>query len=305
MDKKTNNFVFPLLIVSIVINLFMFIKISNMDSKLQNLNYNINNIESHVDNSINNISHSVSEALKREASVINDFQFEYGEFENGYVDLKLSVKPKTISDINKYYFSYSFGNNKSNTVTAISDDNKYYANIKVPIKENIEVDFIIDDGSSKFVESLNYIYNYEEKLLNPFNLECSSNGMSFSHSNNMLNLHNVSYNLTYHNYEYKEDVSKKKILEDVKIYVSVNDKIIDSFPMEKAEDYFPEILDAYNYKFDKYSIKLNPNDKLEIYALVQHEDGYKVKIDLDQFSLDEKGEPARFMDHKYDKSIVY
>lgn len=303
MDKKINKFIIPLLITSVLINLFMFFKMSNMENKLQSLNNQINNIVSHVDNSINGISYSVSQALKEEASIINDFQFKYGEFKDEYVDLNLSVRPKIISDKNKYYFSYSFEDGKSNTVSATKDDgNKYYANIEVPIKENIQVDFVIDDGNSKTVEDLDYIYNFEERLLSPFDFN-RNGGIGYSYSNNILTLNGVGYSITYNYYEYEEDGSTNKSLENVKMYVSVNDNIIDSFPMEE-EDNFPRYLDIYTYKFDEYSVKLSPNDNLEVYAIAEHKDGYKVQITLEQYSLDKKGEPIDNINYREPKFIV-
>lgn len=302
MDKKINKFIIPLLITSVLINLFMFFKMSNMEDKLLNLSSQVNNIGVRVDNSINGISHSVSEALKEEASIINDFQFKYGEFKDGHVDLNLSASPKIISDKNKYYFSYSFEDGKSNTVLATKDDgNKYYANIEVPIKDNIQVDFVIDDGNSKTVEDLDYIYNFEERLLSPFDFY-RNGGIRYYYSNNILTLDGVGYNVTYN--EYEEDNSINKSLENVKIYVSVNDNIIDSFPMEEEEDNFPRHLDIYTYKFDKYSVKLSPNDNLEVYAIAEHKDGYKVQITLEQYSLDKKGEPIDNINYREPKFIV-
>lgn len=82
MDKKTNRFIRPLLILSIGINLFMYSKISNMENDLRHLNNQVTGIERSVDSSINNITYTVSEALRQEASIVNHFQFEYGAFKD-------------------------------------------------------------------------------------------------------------------------------------------------------------------------------------------------------------------------------
>lgn len=153
MDKKTNKFIIPLLIVSIGINVFVSSKISNMKNDLRNLQSQVSGIEGNLNSSINNISYSVSEALRKEASIINDFQFKYGDFKDGMVDLNLNVKPKEISADRKYYFSYTCGDNQPQIVPATKDEgNNYYASVKVPIKDDIKVDFIIEHKDTKTVK---------------------------------------------------------------------------------------------------------------------------------------------------------
>lgn len=289
MNKKTNKFIIPLLIVSIGINVFVSSKISNMKNDLRNLQSQVSGIEGNLNSSINNISYSVSEALRKEASIINDFQFKYGDFKDGMVDLNLNVKPKEISADRKYYFSYTCGDNQPQIVPATKDEgNNYYASVKVPIKDDIKVDFIIEHKDTKTVETLNHIYNFEERLLKAYNVRREHGSTSFG--NNILSLKNSSYELSHYPYEYDEKESREKESKSIKnasLYLTVNDKIIDSFPMKKDKDPFPSHMNIYKFTFEDYSIDLKDKDIFQLYIIAEHEDGYKIRFDFDDMIVDE------------------
>lgn len=298
MNKKTNNFIIPLLIISIGINIFVSYKISNMKNDLRNLQSQISGIEGNLDSSVNNISYSVSEALRKEASIINDFQFKYGDFKNGMVDLNLNVKPKEISADRNYYFSYTCGDNQPQIVPATRGEGyNYYANIEVSIKDDIEVDFVIEnENSTKTVESLEYIYNFEARLLESYNVDMDSNNTSLSSES--VSLNNISYRLFHSQYEYKDNEQKKdNSIKSANIYVAINEKIIDSFPMEKDKDPFPPDVNSYEFQFKDYSVSWEKNDIFELYILAEHEDGYTIRFNLEKFGLDANGEPIHPMDY--------
>lgn len=306
MNKKQNNIALVILGGLLISNMLMYYKVSDMKYEIQNLRNQVIGVERSIDSSISNISSSVSYALEKEASLINDFKFVYGDIKNGEVDLQLRVSPKEISQQKEYFFSYSMDGEGRIVDANISGETAMIADIEVPINSHIEVDFIVKDGETRKVETLEHIYPLEERLVEPFRVERSSSGISYYPSNTTVKLDDISYNLTYSPYEYKEGNYRDKSLNNIKLYISVNDDIIDTFTMEKSDEDFPPRLDIYTYSFDQYALKLSNGDNLEIYALVDHEDGYKVRITLDKFSLDEDGE------HRYDrghfgdeKSIVY
>lgn len=298
MDNRPNKFILPLLIGSIAINIFMSSKMSTMEDDLRNLSSQISGIERNFDSSINNISYGVAEALKQEASIINDFQFEYGAFKDNMVDLSLNVKPKEVSAENKYYFSYIYGENKPQIVPATRGEGyNYYANIEVSIKDDIEVDFVIEnENSTKTVESLEYIYNFEARLLESYNVDMDSNNTSLSSES--VSLNNSSYRLFHSQYEYKDNEQKKdNSIKSANIYVAINEKIIDSFPMEKDKDPFPPDVNSYEFQFKDYSVSWEKNDIFELYILAEHEDGYTIRFNLEKFGLDANGEPIHPMDY--------
>ncbi len=305
MNKKYIDAMIIGLIVLILSNLFMFFRLTDLNRKFQDLNHNINRIESSIDNSINNISYSVSEALKTEASIINDFRYEYGKIKDGSVELKLIVKPKEISNESEYFFSYSMSGEEKLVDASVEGTSEIVSNIKVPIKNALEVNFIVEDGDNKKIELLNYIYALEERLVEPFNASFSSKGIEYFPSNNTLKLYGISCSFDYHKYEYKEYYQKSNSLVNTNVYVSINDKVIDTFPMEKRENPFPES-ESYTYTFGEYSINIKAGDKLYIYILAEHEDGYKVRMDIDGFYLAEDGNFGHPMDFMgSEKSIVY
>lgn len=306
MKKRENNILLIALAVLVGLNMFLFFKISDMNSTLESLQYEVSSMNNRLDNSISNISHSVSEAIKKENSLINNFKYEYGEMKNGVVDLNLTVSPKEISSGSDYFFSYNLDGNEKSVVAEINSSSEISADIKIPINQALDVNFIIQDGDIKKIENLNYIYAFEERLIEPFSFNHVGEGITYHYSNNTVELNKVSYSLTYSQHKYGKDDSGDKSLENVSLYVEVNGNVIDTFPMEKSGDPFPSYLDDYRFTFAEYSVELKPKEKLDIYALASHSDGYKVKIILDSFTLDKDGEPDHNVDFEGNgKSIIY
>lgn len=304
MDENTNKWIIRILILSLFMNLFMFYRISNIKSSLENLNNQLVAINQNINSSNNNISYSISQALKKEASIINDFQFEFGEFKDGMVDLNLKVKPKKVSSENEYYFSYIHGDDGPKLTPAIEGEGYiYYASIKVPIKDNIEIDFVIKNNSTNTVESLDYIYNYEQRLLESYDIDIASNNTSYSGESIVLD--NNVYRLTQNQYEYKNgEEREKKPIKSANIKVVINGKIIDSFPMKKEINSFPHELNIYEFKFQNYSIPIEGDYVFELYILAEHEDGYKIRFNLDKFGLDKEGNPMHYMHDIHGRFIV-
>ena len=306
MNKIKDNIIPIALAGLVVINGFMFLRLYDMNRYLETLQYEVNNLDNNLNNAISQISSSVSQAIKKENSLVNSFNFEYGKMKDGLVDLNLTVSPKEISSNMSYFFSYDIDGEEELVEAKIKGTSEITAEIKIPIDKAIDVDFIESDRDNRKIEELNYIYAYSEKLLDPFRMERSVEGFSYNQTDKKLNLNKTGYNLTYFKDDYKEENLRGKTLEDVKIYVEVNGNLVDTFSMEKLDDSFPSYVDEYVFNFDKYSLNLKAKDTVEIYALASHSDGYKVKIILDLFGLDENGKLDHDMNFFGDeKSIIY
>lgn len=310
MNKKQVNIGLVLLGGMLVLNVFNSFTIKDMKYSIDNLRSQIDGVNTTLDDSINDISYSVSEALKKEASLINDFKYEYGVMKDGKIDLSFTVSPKEISHESKYFFSYSVNGEEKVIDGVIDGTSKVIATTNVPVNNSSEINFIVKSGDKREIESLEHLSSFESTLIEPFDFEGSDSGMSFSYSDNKLSFGSISFKVNFDNsymneYADKEN-ERQNSLSGVRLYVAVDEKIKDSFDMTRPDDDFPPFIDTYEYEFDQYSLTLKPKEKLEIYALADHEDGYKVRIVLDTISIDESGRYTYDLDtSRGEKSVVY
>lgn len=307
MENKDRDYKLIILVILLLTNIFSLFNINSMSDKIDNLDYQISALSYEIDDSISNISYSVTEALEKESSLINSFDFKHGSMKDGQVSLRLIANPKEISSEREYAFSYNI-DGEEKLVDGKVYNTEVIADISIPIDKALDVSFIVKDGDKKLIGSSNYIAALEEKLVEPFRFEHSGEGLGYSPDKNRVDLHKVGYYLTYSSYDYQED-SSKEFLKDVAVNVAIDENVIDSFPMEKeASDFMGESY-SYTYTFDKYSLELKRGETLEVYALANHVDGYKVKIILDSLSLNQNGDPdfnfTGFDEFRSGSSIVY
>lgn len=305
MDKKHIKRLTGLLVLLTVTNITTFVKVFNLNNRLDTIFNRVNEIDMNVSNSIANISSNVSAVINEKNSLINNFEYEYGKFKNGMIDIKLTVNPKEISSEDKYFFSYTIDGREELTEAKVTSPSKVSVDILVPIDKSLDINFIIEDKETKEIEILGYIYAFEERLVEPFRFEQINGGYTYHHTNNTLELSKAGYSVTFAPYDYRGD-KRDESLEGVSLYVSVNGHVIDKFSMKKSADSFPSHLEDYRFIFDKYTVELKPKDKLEVYALAKHGDGYEVKGIFESLALDKDGNPDHSMGFLEDnKSIIY
>ncbi len=307
MDEKGNSSK-SLILTTVgflaLMNFSLSLQVSRLNDRMDNLFNEIHYMNDRVESSISGISYSVSEALEKESSLINYFKFEYGPINNGKATLKLVASPKEISDESEYFFSYFLDGDERLVEAKIDELSEIVASIEVPIRENLDINFIVKDGDSRKIENLDYIYSLEEKLVGPFEFENSGAGFTYLNQSTTVELDGVSYSLIYDQYEYEENYEKQP-LEDVNLYIEVNGSVVDKFPMERQDNRMHDIMSFYVCTLEKYSLKLEPGDDLKIYALAKHSDGYTVKIIANSLSVDANGNPDFDVDYIGDgKSIV-
>lgn len=292
VNKKQISVGLALLVGIFALNVFSFFNIRNMNHSMNNLKNQINEVNGSLDSSLDNISENVSASLQKEASLINNFRYEFGKMKEGKIDLIFIVNPKEISDESEYSFSYSIDDEEKIVDGIIDGASTIIATTVVPIDSSVEVNFIIKNGDKRKIENLGYWSSFESVLIEAFNFENINNGMSLSHSDNKVSFDGVGFSInfdaSYVNQYDNEKNRNEKSLDGIKIFVAVNGKTKDSFDMEKSDDSTFSSMKTYHYIFEKYSLTLKPKDKLEVYALADHEDGYKVRINLDTISIDKK-----------------
>ena len=157
MDEKGNSSK-SLILTTVgflaLMNFSLSLQVSRLNDRMDNLFNEIHYMNDRVESSISGISYSVSEALEKESSLINYFKFEYGEINNGKATLKLVASPKEISYESDYFFSYFLDGDERLVEAKIDELSEIVASIEVPIREGLDINFIVKDGDSRKIENL-------------------------------------------------------------------------------------------------------------------------------------------------------
>lgn len=300
MEKKTNKFVIPVLIVLLFMNFFLLNKVINIDNRLNHLSSNVNGINDHVSRTLDGLSHDISSKLEKQASIINDFYYEFGSIQDGNVDISLSVSPKSISNDDKFYFSYKIGDSDYSLMEAISSDGiNYNSSINIPMKDTLNLNFVIDNGTTKKIEHLENLPAFEWQLLESFRVS-TRGGYSYVNPSKSLSFTNATYGFEHFLKKKDENAS----LRDVSLILKHNDNIIKTYPMEEDP---METHDSYIYylaTIDDFTLKLDTNDTFEIYITAKDIRGFNIKANIDKFTIGNNGDIDSDFDHT-ENIIIY
>lgn len=278
--------------ILIIANIFLMFKLANIDGTIEALRQEITNLNYTVDSSIGNISSSVEAALKAEASIINNSNYNFGEIKGKNIVLNVEVSPKEYSPQNTYLFSYTLDGKENRTIEAeIIDEQFIVKAIEVPIKSNISLNLLIEKDGVKQIEHLVDISKYEDQLLAGFrkeNLEMSY-GSGADESEIILD---AQYIVQKQVYDY-EAVGYDTPIKSATLFIEIDDKVIDSFPMKESYDDLSFDFDGYSHKLEAYKLKLDKGQKAEIYSVIDLDASYKVRINLDEIYGFSDNEPIR------------
>ena len=291
MDKLWSKVTVGLLALLIALNGFTLFKIYNLDTHTRDLALRTSYIEDEISNISNNITADITSALKKENSLINEFTYNIGDLVGKNVSLELKLLPKTYSPENKYYFSLLLEDGTSKLIDVeVNSANYLISTIEVPFKGDIKLNYIEETKDGRKIEKLDTIYHMEEALLSPFNSSYSGQYRFYPDDNKFVldDTFEIYYEFTMS--YYKED----KGIENADIYLSLDGKVLDSFPMKKAKTgpsqdsayITSENREVYKYTFKDYRRELKKDDVIEIYAIAKHSKGFKVKIPLGKISND-------------------
>ena len=291
-DNKWELFRNIALLIIIISNIFIVFKLVNMGGTIETLRQDLYNLNSTVDNSINNVSSSVESALRAEASIINEFNYEFGEIRGENVLLNLKVSPKEYSQANTYLFSYTSDGKDSKTIEAEVLDGQYIVkDIEVPIKSVIALNYIVEKDGVRKIEKLLDISKYEEQLLSGFSQENAEMSYGSGDDDSQIIL-DAQYVVQKQVYDY-EAPGYDTSIKSATLFVEIDGKVIDSFPMKKSDDDLRFDFDRYSHKLEGYKFKLNKDQKAEIYALIDLDASYRVRINLDEIYSLSDNEPIR------------
>ena len=168
--KSTKRYLIGLSLILIASNIAMYVKLDHFNNRFNELSDWIQHIDGNINNEIANIPSNVAAAINKENSLINKFEYEYGEFKDGMINLTLTINLKETSPGNKYFFSYMLDGKEILTEAKLVTLSTISTDVMVPVDQALDLNFIIDNKDTKKIEPLNYIYAAEEELVEPLHL---------------------------------------------------------------------------------------------------------------------------------------
>ena len=160
MEKTIRNqrIIIIMLTVLLICNFFA---LSNLDSKLDNLNNNLSNSIQQVRSNVSTILseiYSINETKKQEASLITSFDYEYGELDTSKLTVPVKVKlvPKTVGD--DTVFKLEFGG-ETVSLKRNSDSTEFTAEFERGIfadKGDVPVRLVIKSDGKTQTEELEW-----------------------------------------------------------------------------------------------------------------------------------------------------
>lgn len=289
MDKKKidqlfvnfPNWIIVVICVSLIMNLVLFSKLNSIKQEINNLQSSVYDINSNVNRTLSNNINRINEILNKESSLITEFRYDFGELKDKRIDVLLNLKIKEYTKGEKVYFSCKIGKGNTELIEAKStDDINYEAKVNISIFEYMDIDLIIDDGKTKKTQKLQHIYRPVDKIA--LNLIAESVGGNISY-NKKKNALVINYEFELINDEVKVRDNK---LTDVRLKITVNDKIVDTIPLSKNSRYEGRI---YNINLNKYEVPCKIGDKVKFHIIAVDDKGFKYEAIVEGFKINENG----------------
>lgn len=268
-----------ILVISLFINVITYSRVGTLKQEIRDMQNNINNLNNSISSSVSNNVYRINEALKRDASIITEFKYEFGEYKDKKIDLLLNVKPKVYAKGDKLYFSYKLGNEKPALIEAQSTDNiNFEAKINISIMDNIDLDLIIDSGVNRKTEKLESIYRPIDKYTNRVSAYPQGGSMTYDKAKSALVISYYAFELFD-----VEGETGKYTLEDVKLSIALNDREIDSMAISKVEN------SRYRIELKDYKIACKNGDTIDAYITAKDNNGLTYSVLVESWKLGENG----------------
>ena len=285
------------LIASLLLNAKTALDLMAMKNQIQNLQNNVNSISHSVQNTVSSSMYRIDEMLKKEASLVNEFKYEYMEHKDKRVDYLLSIKPKVYNQDEKLFFLLKAGKGSSQLIPAETADGvTFTAKVNVSIFDTADLDLVIDDGKSKKTEKLESIYPIAEKFAAQIEARPLGGSMRFG-SEGIVMSH--GFELVQH---FKSE-GNAPVLKEAVLNIELNGNLIDTIPMEWKDS--PEY-GRYHIMFSNYKIPCKVGDSIVIYATAKDDGGFNYKCHMDGWTVEEGGRIGRAPDNfEYGKVEIY
>ncbi len=259
------------LCASLILNVVMYNNFKSMKQDISNLQNNIGSLSNSVNSTISSNISQISDMLKRESSLVAEFTYEFVDYKDKRVDFLLKLKPKTYSKGQKLYFSCKTGDDSAKLIEAKSIDNvNFTAKVNMSIFDNMDIDLVIDEGTTKSTEKLDSIYSPAEKFTAQLNANSLGGSMSYDRDKSVLET-TYQFELV----DYKADM-KEYTLGDVKLVVEVGGKTIGTMPILRADDEGVQG-ERYYIELKGYEIPCKTGDVVKVYIKASDNKGFNYK----------------------------
>ena len=163
MKERLKNI---LLIINTTLLIVCLVQMSNLKTDISNMRSNMGNQISNISTNINNSYSYIEEALEKEASIVSNAEWEFGnmDIEARTIEVKAYVIPKEYQpDVTQAFFICG-----DEEIPAEYNNGKYEVTMEVPLFEDVNIPSIIFKENEMIrTESLEWIFNPRNELL-PF-----------------------------------------------------------------------------------------------------------------------------------------
>lgn len=276
---KKNNLHF--IVASLVfLNLFTLFKLNNLENSInRQIEQNENSIRN-LENEINNIYTNVETTLKKEASIIDNYNITFGEKLNSNdltVSVKLSITPKEFSEGLTATLQL---NNKN--VPMQKNGTSFVADAEIFIFDDIALKIILEQNGVQKIETIEEYGSLQDKYLLNINGGFGGNGKYGSGKykyDGSISLFIVG----------SQDNNAKKL----SIVSSINGDVTSERQVDTSEYVLIDGNDKHVSIDVDEKIDLAAGDKFILYAIIQDVYGINYKYVLRTCEIDSKGEAVK------------
>jgi len=264
---KKNRLYF-IIIGLIILNCYTLVKLEKLKTNLDNIIHQVGYTENSIRNEINTIYSNVDEKLKKQGSILDSHQLTLGKLnvDEVTIPITLRITPKEASQTLGASVEFN-----DKIITMKKEGASFIATFDSYVFDKPEMKVILENNGVQKIETLNEPINLRNKYL----LDIFGNVEGSSSYGSGLFQHKGTISFNFSNTEYN---SPKKIT----VIKEMNEKIISQNTEEAS--YHNSM--PFNEKY-----KLSKGDKLDIYAIVEDQYGFKYKYNLLNYEIDSNGNP--------------
>lgn len=274
MEKKL---LYAIMILLLITNLFNIFRLNNLENKINNNIQQSNMIEDNLRNEINSIYSNVDEKLKKQTSILDSYNVEFGNDLN--VD-NLTI-PITVTITPKEYSEGLASSLQLNDKIVEMERNKttFSVTTDVSIFDTLKLKIILNQSGVQKTETIEEEYDLKGKYLldiitGGFEGSVSNGSGKYSYNGNI----NISFN------QFQENNPKK-----LTIIKEINGEIIDN-----------EEIDLKDIKLDYDNpikipmedvLEFNAGDRFNVYAIVVDKYDLTYKYNIINYEFNSDGDP--------------
>lgn len=279
---KAQKWIIALLVISLGINIKTGLDIYSMKNEFSRLKNSVYSMNSTVSGGVSGSIYQIEQALKKENSLVSEFQYDFVELKNKRAVFSLKLKPRVYNKGEKIFFMLKEGDKEPILIPAeTTDEINYTAKINVSVFDSLEIDLVVESGDTKKTERLESISPSVEKYAADIHASPMGGSYRYLKGEESLFITNYEYGL-YYDFPYH---GKALTLKDVTFNIELNGKIIDKFSMkEDRKGRYQHYLKLAGYK-----IPFKVGDTVYFYVTAHDDNGFNYKAGLESWTMTSEG----------------